>query len=148
MPTATGRQVFRDALVEEDNPDWEKYTYLGYNAQGSYHFILRNHYEWSSYILLQQNGRRLDIPSEPIFSPDTSAFVVASASLEYEMMPNSLQFFRRDKEGWRQVAKVEPKMWEPAQVDWLTDTTLLLKQKRSSKDLVHTWFTYAELTIR
>ena len=47
-------------------------------------------YEWSSYLVIQKNGRRIEVPEAPIFSPDSNAFVVASASLDYEMIPNSL----------------------------------------------------------
>ncbi len=33
IPTAKGLVVFKDNVVSEESPDWEKYTYLGYSSQ-------------------------------------------------------------------------------------------------------------------
>jgi hypothetical protein len=148
IATAIGLRIFRDAQLPEDDPNWGKYTYQGYSPAVGYHLILRNHYEWSGYILVLKTGQQINLPNAPKFAPDAHSFIVASGSLDYEMIPNSLQLFQLDKHVWRQVWKLEPTSWEPNQVAWVSPTTFLLEEKHWSKDYAHSWFTYARGTIR
>ncbi len=147
ISTSRGQQVLRDAKVEEDNPDWEKYTYLGYMPQVESHLVLRNHYEWSSYILVSKHGRKLEVFDEPHYSPDLHSFVAASRGIEDAMFDNVIRVFSFRNHVWQEVWRLKPKQWEPDQIYWLSTKTLLLKEKHWSKDFAHTWYTYAKLAI-
>ncbi|GAB3872153.1 hypothetical protein GCM10028824_22210 [Hymenobacter segetis] len=152
IPTAKGPTVFKDNDADEENPDWEKFTYQGYLPKFECHLILHNHYEWSQYILVDKSGRKTEISGMVVYSPDLRSFVAISGGVESAMYPNSIQLFRFESHHWREVWKIEPSVdpatWEPDEIHWLSNSTLLLKKKMWTGKNPGTIFTYAKLTIR
>ncbi|MBO2010710.1 hypothetical protein [Hymenobacter negativus] len=152
IPTAKGSKAFQDNAVDEENPDWEKYTYLGYWPQFGCHLILHNHYEWSNYILLNRNGQEVELCEPPIYSPDLKSFVAISSGIEYWANSNSIQLFRFQNGTWRQIWKVEPAVepatWEPNEIYWLSANSLILKKRMWTGKNPGGTYTYAKLTIR
>jgi hypothetical protein len=152
IPMARGSVVFKDNAVDEENPDWEKYTYQGYWAQFGYHLILHNHYEWSKYILLSKNGKQLALDDGPRFSPDLKSFVAISGGIEYWASDNSIRLFQFRNGLWREAWKLEPSVdpatWEPADICWLSNSTLLLKKRMWTGKNPGSTYTYAKLTIQ
>ena len=152
IPTSKGPKIFQDNDADEENSDWEKYTYLSYWPEFECHLILHNHYEWSNYILLSKSGHQEELYDLPRFSPDRTTFVVISGGIEYWAFPNSIRLFRFEKGYWQQVWKVEPSIepmtWEPDEIYWLSNSTLLLKKKMWVGSSLGKTFTYAKLEIR
>ena len=152
IPTTKGPKIFQDNDADEENSDWEKYTYLGYWPQFESHLILHNHYEWSNYILLSKSGPKEELFDLPRFSPDHTTFVAISGGIEYWAFPNSIRLFRFEKGWWREVWKLEPSIepatWEPNDICWLSNSTLLLKKKMWTGKNPGTTFTYAKLEIQ
>jgi hypothetical protein len=86
-----------------------------------------------------------------MFSPDLKSFVVIAAGIEYWASPNSIQLFRFENGRWRQVWKIEPSVepatWEPNDIHWLSNSTILLKKKMWTGKNPGTTFTYAKLLL-
>ena len=151
IPTAKGSVVFKDNPVEEENPEWEVYHYLGYSQLLESHLIEHNHYEWSGNILVDRSGRQTEIFSMPVYSPDFRSFATISAGIEDAVFPNEIRIYRFENHHWKQIwilePAVEPATWEPNEIQWLSNTILLLKQKMWTGPHPGTTFTYSRLVI-
>ena len=152
VPTAKGSVVFKDNPVEEDNPDWEIYHYHGYCAQLECHLIEHNHYEWSSNILVDRSGKQTEVVSMPEYSPDFRSFATISAGIEDAVFPNEIRIYRFENHHWKQLwilePSVDPATWEPVEIHWLSNTTLLLKKRMWTGKNPGTTYTYAQLTVK
>ncbi|TDN38416.1 hypothetical protein E4631_03030 [Hymenobacter sp. UV11] len=148
IPTAKGQKVFRDSNLEEDNPDWEKYEYEGYLPQAGVHLIFHRHYEWSRMIVLSQSGQQLVFQDKPEFSLDLTSYVAISAGLEYWANSNYIRLFHLKNGTWREVWSLEPKTWEPSQVCWTSNNSLLLIKKMWGGKSPGNTFKYARLTLQ
>ncbi|MDO7849407.1 hypothetical protein Q5H92_23790 [Hymenobacter sp. M29] len=151
IPAAKGSVVFKDSDVDEEDPDWEEYTYQGYWPQFQFHLMRHNHYEWSKNVLVGRSGQKLELDGEPVFSPDLNYFAAVAAGIEYWASDNSIQLFRFEKGRWWQVWKLEPSIdpatWEPAEIHWLSNSTLLLKKRMWTGKKPGNTFAYAKLEI-
>ncbi|GAB3850062.1 hypothetical protein GCM10028822_14940 [Hymenobacter terrigena] len=151
IPTAKGSVIFKDNPVDEENPDWEKFSYRGYLPQFKSHLIEHNHYEWSRYILIDNSGKETETSNMAVYSPDTRSFVAISGGVESAMYSNSIRLFRFENHHWREVWKIEPSVepatWEPDEIHWLSNSTLLLKKKMWTGKNPGSTFTYAKLEI-
>jgi hypothetical protein len=147
IPTAKGAKIFQDKGVGTDNDDQAQYEYLGYLPQFECHVVLAHLWERTLWVLIQKSSKQRELYDAPSYSPDLKTFIVISRGLEYSVYPNSLRLFQFESGAWREVWSLEPKSWEPYQVDWLTSTTLLLKEKHWSKDLAQEWYTYVRLSM-
>jgi hypothetical protein len=152
IPTAKGNVIFKDNDVDEEDPDWEKYTYQGYWPQFECHLILHNHYEWSRYLLVDKSGKEIEISNMAVYSPDTKSFVAISyGGVESAMYSNSIKLFYFENHHWREVWKIEPSVdsdtWEPAEICWLSNSTMLLKKRMWNSKSPGNTFTYSRLTI-
>ena len=152
IPTAKGPKIFQDNAVDEEDSDWEKFTYRGYWPQFGCHIIEHNRYEWSNFILLNKYGQKLELYDLPVCSADLKSFVAISGGIEYWAYENSIRLFRFENGRWRQVWKLEPSVepatWEPNEIQWLSNSTLLLKKKMYTGKNPGNTFTYAKLEIR
>ncbi len=144
IPTAKGPRIFTDSQLTEDNPDWEKFTYEGYLPQAECHLILHNHYEWSRVILLTKSGQQLVLQDDPVFSPGFAHFVGISGGLEYGANENYIRLYELKNHGWKPVWHLTPKTWEPADIYWASDSTLLLQKRQWPSERR----TYARLTVK
>ena len=108
-------------------------------------------YERTQWFLLDKQGKQLEFYAAPRYSPDMKHLVVASSGIEYAVYPNEIQLFRFENGSWRQIWKLEPPVepgtWEPAEIHWLTGSTLLLKKRMWTGKNPGTTFTYAQLTV-
>lgn len=151
IPTAKGRVVFKDNPVEEENPDWEVYHYRGYYPQFECHLIEHNHYEWSGNILVDRSGQQTEVFSTPVYSPDFRSFATISAGIEDAVFPNEIRIYRFENHHWKQhwilEPLVDPATWEPDEIHWLSNSTLLLKKKMWTGPNPGTTFTYAKLLV-
>ena len=98
------------------------------------------------------NGQQVALPGPPVYSPDTQRFVVASSGIEVSYLPNSIQLFGLANGRWQPLWKLEPSVepatWEPDEIHWLFNSTLLLKKKMWTGKSPGSTFTYAKLTIQ
>lgn len=148
IPTAKGQRVFRDGWIEKERDDDTRYSYVGYWPSLHWHLVEGYHYsEIYNLNIIAQSGQWLKLDDSPSFSPDTSQFVVASGSLDGIGSP-LIQLFKLKNGAWRESWKREPTTWQVEQLEWLTATTLLLKEKHWNEDFSKSWFTYARLTIQ
>ena len=152
IPTAKGPKIFQDKAIGTDDIEQAEYVYQGYLPQFGYHVVEAHLWERTQWILLDKQGRYLEFYEAPLFSPDLKSFVVASSGIEYSVYPNEIQLFRFENGRWRQVWKLEPSVepmsWEPDEIRWLSNLTLLLEKKMWTGKNPGTTFTYAKLTIQ
>ena len=151
IPTAKGPKVFQDKGVGTDNDDQVEFNYIGYAADLKYHLVTGNYWEGFLCHVVGDNGQQLKLSDTPDFSPDKRSFVVYSAGIEVSYLPNLIQLYRLKDGRWQQVWKLEPSIepatWEPDEIHWLSNTTLLLKKKMWTGKNPGTTFSYAKLTI-
>ena len=152
VPTSKGAKVFRDKGVGTDNDDQAQFEYVGYWPQFKCHLLLGHYWEHSLSLLVPASGeKQLALYGPPAFSPNGQSFVSIASGIEYGVYPNEVRLFRFENGRWRQVwqlePSVEPATWEPAEIHWLTNSTLLLKKKTWTGPNPGTTFTYAKLTI-
>jgi hypothetical protein len=152
VPTAAGPKVFQDKGMGTDNDDQVQYEYLGYAAALKYHLVVCHYWEGYECKLVGDNGQQVALPSEPTFSPDLHSLVVYSAGIEVSYMENTIQVFRLENGRWRPVWQIEPSVepatWEPQEVRWLSNSTLLLKKRMWTGKNPGSTYTYAKLTIQ
>ena len=151
IPTAKGPKVFQDKGIGTDDIEQGEYLYHGYLPQFGYHVVEAHLYERTQWYLLNKRGKQLAFYEAPIYSPDMEYLVVASPGIEYSVYPNEIQLFRFENGNWRQVWKLEPSVepatWEPDEIGWLSDSTLLLKKKMYNGKNPGTTFTYSKLLV-
>jgi hypothetical protein len=148
IPTAKGRHIFQDGWIEKERDEDARYTYLGYWPSLHWHMVEGYNYGEVYYQnVVTQGGQWLKLEGSPTFSPDTSQFVVVSGALDGLGAP-TIQLFRLRNGIWREKWKIEPSTWQVEQLEWLTTSTLLLKEKHWDKDFSKSWFTYARLAIQ
>lgn len=152
IPTAKGPKVFQDKGVGTDNDDQVEFKYLGYAAELKYHLVTGTYWEGFLCHLVGDNGQQLELADTPDFSPNKRRFVVWSAGIEVSYMANVIQVYELESGRWWQVWKLEPSVepatWEPEELHWLSNSTLLLKKKMWTGKNPGTTFTYAKLTIQ
>ena len=152
IPTAKGAKVFQDKGIGTDEDDQAEHVYHGYLPQFGYHVIETRLWERTQWLLLDKQGRQLAFYEEPLYSPDMKHFIIATAGIEYSVYPNEIQLFQLVDGRWRQVwnlePSVEPASWEPYEVQWLSNSTLLLKKKMWTGSNPGNTFTYAKLTTQ
>ena len=151
IPTSKGPKVFQDKGVGTDDDDQAEYVYKGYLSQFGYHVIEAHLWERTQWFLLDKQGKQLEFYDAPAYSPDMRHFVVASSGIEYSVYPNEVQVFQYDNGRWRQIWKLEPSVepatWEPDEMQWLSNSTLLLKKKMWTGKNPGTTFTYSKLLV-
>ena len=152
IPTVKGPNVFQDKGIGTDDIEQGEYLYQGYLTQFGYHVIEAHLYERTQWYLLNKQDNQLALYATPVYSPNLRCLVVASAGIEYGVYPNEIQLFRFNNNQWQLVwqlkPSVEPATWEPDEIDWLSDSTLLLKKKMWTGSTPGNTFTYSKLTIR
>jgi hypothetical protein len=151
IPTTKGPKVFADKGPGTDETEQREYIYQGYLPQVGYHVVEAHLWERTQWYLVDKQGNQLAFYYAPIYSPDMKYFVVVATGIEYDVYPNEIRLFQFTNGRWRQVWKleplVEPARWEPAEIHWLSNSTLLLKKKMWTGKNPGTTFTYAKLTI-
>ena len=153
IPTAKGPKVFQDKGVGTDNDDQAQFEYKGYLPQFNYHFVLGHYWEQTQSLLIADSGnQQLVLNNEPRYSPDIKSFVVIAAGIEYSVYPNEIRLYRFENGRWRQVWKLEPSVepmsWEPEEVCWLSNNSLLLKRKIWTGKNPGATYTYAKLLVQ
>jgi hypothetical protein len=152
IPTAKGPRAFQDKGVGTDNDDQVEFDYRGYSTVSKYHVVEGRYWEAFQCHLVGANGQQISLPGQPEYSPDMQWFVVASSGIEVGFLPNSIQLYQLQSGRWREVWKikpsVEPMSWEPYRIEWLSNSTLLLKKCVWTGKSPGTTFTYAKLTIQ
>jgi hypothetical protein len=147
IPTGKGKKVFTDKYVDTDRDDQQQFEYLGYLPRFECHVVLGHFYEWSQWFLITKSGQQLELYDAPEYSPDLQYFVSASQGLEYSVYPNTIRLFHFENHTWREVWHLEPKAWEPKQVNWLSPNTLSISQKHWASNSSRIWCTYVKLTF-
>ena len=148
IPVVKGQRVFKDRGVGTDNDDQAQYEYLGYLPQFGNHVVLAHLWERTQWLLIAKNGKQLELYDAPLYSPSGKSFVVISAGLEYSVYPNSLRLFRFEGQSWREIWALEPTKWEPIEVCWTSESTLLLCKRTWSSLNSNNSLTYSKLTIK
>jgi hypothetical protein len=152
VPTAAGPKVFQDKGMGTDNDDQAQYEYAGYLPQFGYHVVIGHLWERTNWLLLGPGNAPLQLYDAPVYSPDLKRFVVSAAGIEYGVYPNEIRLFQFDKGCWRQVwqvkPSVEPATWEPQEIRWLSNSTLLLKKRMWTGKNPGSTYAYAKLTIQ
>ncbi|WP_345237453.1 hypothetical protein [Hymenobacter saemangeumensis] len=121
-----------EVVIKNDTADTEAmafYHYWGTLASARQWVVSVGLYEGSAVELIdQRTGRRTPAWGQPVASPDGRYVVTYSADLGAAFDPNGLQLFKVEPTGLRLVWERDLSSWEPRQVSWLDNTTLLIKQ--------------------
>jgi hypothetical protein len=106
-------------------------------------------YEITEWLLVNDNGKHLELWGEPLFSPDMKHVASSCMGIEYGGgQPNIIQLLAWQNGEWREVWHLEPKTWEPYRIAWLSPNTLLLSKEMWTGKNPGNTFTYTQLTIQ
>ena len=107
------------------------------------------YYETAQWLLIDISGRQIELWGEPLFSPDLRHIVATCMGIEYGGgQPNMLQLLELRNGMLWQVWTLEPKIWEPYRIKWLSSTSLVLSKEMWTGKNPGSTFTYAKLTIQ
>ena len=156
IPTAKGPKTFADIIIDEaaikkghGEDELTTYTYLGYLVDFKCHLIRVQYYETAQWLLIDISGRQIELWGEPLFSPDLRHIVAICMGIEYGGgQPNMLQLLELRNGMLWQVWTLEPKVWEPYRIKWLSSTSLVLSKEMWTGKNPGSTFTYAKLTIQ
>lgn len=134
LPTTAGPQHYRDIVIDaaaiargqSDDQD-TRYTYLGLLTPFQRHLVKVTYYETGEWWLISPEGRRLTLYGPPLYSPDKRTVAAINQGLEYELMPNVVQFFRLRNGVLRPFWELRPTTWEPEELFWAAPNTLYLQ---------------------
>jgi hypothetical protein len=154
--TAKGREIFTDVDIDDaaiakghSEEEIKTYTYLGYLKNTHTHMVKVQLYEITEWLLVNDNGKHLELWGEPLFSPDMKHVASSCMGIEYGGgQPNIIQLLAWQNGEWREVWHLEPKTWEPYRIAWLSPNTLLLSKEMWTGKNPGNTFTYTQLTIQ
>ena len=154
IPTAKGAKVFKDVTEDMsfDNQEW--FYYLGYDSQSRYHmigYVYDGGYRGQHLVhLVGENGQHVVLPPILEYSPDMRQFVAATDGKDVGHYSQSIQLYRLENNQWQQAWKIEfaeeVATWSTREIQWLSNSTLLLKKCVWNAEGPST-FTYAKLEI-
>lgn len=82
---------------------------------------------WDS-LISKKDGSKTFVCGVPILSPNHKTFICYSKGILYDVKPNCIQLFFIDKSNFTLKFEYSPKNWEPNNICWFDDNTLLLEQ--------------------
>ena len=101
--------------------------------------------------LVGENGQHLVLPPIIEYSPDMRQLVAATDGKDVGHYSQSIQLYRLKNNRWQQAWKIEfaeeVATWSTSEIQWLSDSNLLLKKCVWNSEGPST-FTYAKLTIQ
>lgn len=128
LQAANGAQV----TVTDDTtatPEACRYRYWGAAKQLHQWVLDAGFWEGSGVALIdQRTGQRTNTWGQPIASPGGRFFLAASADLRAEYNPNGLQLYQLTAAGPRLLWQRQFGYWEPREVRWLDNHTVLIYQ--------------------
>ncbi len=156
IPTAKGREVFADVDIDDaaiakghGEDEIRTYTYLGYLKDFHSHLIQAQLYETTEWLLVNDNGKHLELWGEPVFSPDMKRVASSCMGIEYGGgQLNIIQLLELKNGVLQEVWSLESKTWEPYQICWTSNNSLLLMKEMWVGKSPGNTFTYARLTIK
>lgn len=136
IPVASGSKVFTDIIITEafinqghSESEEAAYTYLGYLPDFKCHLIKAEFYETTQWFLITAQGKQLALWGEPVVSPDNHRIAATCRGIAYGGgQPNIIQLLALQNGVLRQAWFQEPKTWEPTDIVWLSNNTLLLSK--------------------
>jgi hypothetical protein len=118
--------------LRNDTSDTESavgYSYWGSLPAAHQWVVFAALYESSGVVLIdQRTGRRTDTWGRPLVSPDGRYILTYNADLEAAFDPTGLQLFRIEAAGPRLVWQRALAHWGPADMRWLGQNQVLVKQ--------------------
>ena|GEM_PF-2397611 len=156
IPTAKGSKVFKDVVIDaaavrngHSESELTTYNYLGYIAELKSHLIQVQYYEIAQWLLIDAQGRQMELWGAPVFSPDLKRIAAVCEGIEYGGgQPNIIQLLELQNGVLREVWKLEPENWEPTRIGWTSATTLVLSKEMWTEKSQGNTFTYAKLVIK
>ena len=155
IPTTKGRKVFTDTVVDEafmkkghGEEESIQYTYLGYLPDYVSHLLQIQYYETTQWLFVSASGQQTELWGEPVFSPDMKHIASSCMGIEYGGgQPNIIQVLELQNGNPVEVWSTEPKAWEPYQLCWTSNGSLLLSKEMWIGKNPGTTFTYAKLLL-
>lgn len=148
IPTTGGPRIFQDRVAGTDETNQAEHNYWGYWPQFKRHVVVAHFWEYTEWVLVADNGKELLLPAEPLFAPGLQRFVVASAGIEMEVLPNTIQLYQWKDGSFYKSWETIPTTWEPEQVAWTAATTLVVRKRMWTATSNGTRHEYARLGIR
>ncbi|QJR37185.1 hypothetical protein [Gemmatimonas groenlandica] len=118
---ASGRIVtLADTLANADH--FHRFVYLKFLPARAVHVVATSFYEGGTYhVIHDRSGQDVTVPAEPLWSPDSAHFAIASSDLEAGYSPNVLELWRVDGRGLTRAYVLDGgDQWGPEEVRWLS----------------------------
>jgi hypothetical protein len=155
IPTTKGPKIFKDIVITEasikqghSEEEGTTYTYLGYLPEFKCHLVHVEYYETAEWLLINASGKQVELWGQPVFAPDLKHIAATCEGIEYGGgQPNIIQLLEFKEGALRQVWRLEPKNWEPSQIQWVSNNALILVKKRQDNKTYKEVLSYSRLLI-
>jgi hypothetical protein len=138
--------VFRNGAL--DGESRAVYEYISSFKQYDLVYIHGNFWEGTKdYLINLKNGSKTTLWRFPLFSPSGKYILSYSADLEIMEMYNGIQLFKNTDGIIEPVFSKLIDNWEPYEIKWETDSTILIKRAKFDSKHEEHFFDYLRMKI-
>jgi hypothetical protein len=128
----TGGSVTLENSGKADDGSITKYSFRDHLQEIGYYLAHCQYYEGYDFLMISEStGRRVKLQESPVVSPDRRRLATASAGLFGCCGPNAVQVWRLTSRGLTLEQTIEPKEWEPSDIEWTDNRTIRLMKNFS-----------------
>lgn len=135
--------VLQDTSTE-DNPDYVSYKYIGCERDHSLYLFSVFYYEISkSYLISSDYNSKIEFFGDPKLSPSKKYLVNSSEIVNYDPIPNLIQFWFISNGQFIQIFNYYPVNWTTKDIKWVNNNTVYFIQKMTNCNNIN----YCKITI-
>jgi len=130
--------VLRDTL-EEDNPLYAHYEYVGvYPNIGLLYFSVSYYESGATLLINQHTGNSVEFFGEPILSPNGTLMFNASQIMNYDVIPNIIQIWSIENGQIKLLIEYDlDDDWIPENIKWIDEKTIFFIRKFEDNSTVY-----------
>ncbi|RDC65418.1 hypothetical protein [Adhaeribacter pallidiroseus] len=124
--------MFRDTLLNTDDPAIRAYRYLGQHAKINQYLVAGRFYEaYETYLVDKTTGAITTTWTEPIVSPDQKYLANSSFATALDEAPNGIQIWEvantEKSPAIKKFLEIVHQDWKPLELHWESSTAILIK---------------------
>ena len=143
------RQTLKDYQKANEDDSVIQYNFREYLPELGYFLVHRQFYEGRDYLMIHDaSGRRFQLQSVPVVSPDRRRLVTTSNGIMGGYNPNAIQIWRVTQRGLVLEQTIKPQGWGPSGAKWIDNQRISLTKNLPSADRSTTRPAPATLILR
>jgi hypothetical protein len=128
--------------------DYIEYQYQGQVGNTGYSLMIISGDEYYGHTMINDTtGEETDLWDSPVLSPENDLIAAAYEQNAMDGIPGGIQLWNC-KNGLMNIFEMRCNKWSPAEIKWIDDTTVLIKQTGDPEDVRDTKVTYTRMKIQ